>query len=152
MLKKLAVLLLVAAPALAGCRTTAPSPSVGKSGAGASTPTAAVERFLAAARAQDITALSLIWGTANGPARATIPKDELERREIIMLCHLRHERHRIVDEVSLLQGQRRVTVDLTAGEMTRRTNLTTIPATGGGWYVLAVDLEPLRDICAARRQ
>lgn len=151
MSKKLAALLLIAAPVLASCRTTAPVHASGTSGRGAATPVAAVERFLAAARAQDMPAMSLIWGTAAGPARATIPPDELERRQVIMMCHLRHDRHRIVDETSLLQGQRRVTADLTAGDMTRRTNLSVVPATAGGWYVLAVDLEALRDICAARR-
>ena len=151
MVKKLAALLLIAAPVLAGCRTASPVPAPGTTGGGAPTSSAAVERFLAAARAQDLQALGLIWGTEAGPARATMPREEMERRQVVMLCHLRHDRHRIVDEVALLQGQRRITADLTMGDLTRRTNLTTVPASAGGRYVMAVDLEPLRDLCAARR-
>lgn len=153
MRKKLVALLLIAAPVLVACRSTAPVQQGGTPlpGGGASSPVAAAELFLAAARAQDLQAMGLIWGTENGPARGTMDPNDMERRQVVMMCHLRHGSHRIVDETSLLQGQRRVTVDLTAGTMTRRTNITAVPAKNGAWYVLAVDLEPLRDICATRR-
>lgn len=149
MRKKLVALLLLAAPAFVACRSSAPL-NAGQGG-GAVTSNAAVDQFLGAARAQDIQAMSLIWGTENGPARTTVPRDQLERRIVSMMCHLRHERYRLVDETTVLQGQRRITVDLTAGNLTRRTNIVTVPANTGGWYVLSADLEPLRDICASRQ-
>lgn len=150
MRKKLVALLLIVAPVFAACRASAPM-TAGEGG-GAPSPKAAAEQFLAAARAQDIQAMSLIWGTENGPARTTVQADQLERRIVSMMCHLRHDRYRLIDETSVLQGQRRLTVELTAGDLTRRTNLVAIPATAGGWYVLSADLEPLRDICANRQQ
>ncbi len=149
MRKKLVALLLIAAPMFVACRSSAPL-NAGQ-GAGAVSSRAAVEQFLGAARTQDINAMSLIWGTENGPARTTVQRDQLERRIVSMMCHLRHDQYRIVDETSVLQGQRRLTVDLTTSNMTRRTNLVTIPANTGGWYVLSADLEPLRDICANRQ-
>lgn len=152
MRKKLVALLLVAAPVFAGCRASIPVYQPGTPGGGAVTAAAAAESFLAAARAQDIQALNLIWGTREGPALYTVPNETRERRAVVMLCHLRHDSHRLVDETSLLQGERRVTVEITRGDMTRRTNLTAVPANHGGWYVMAADLEPLRDICAERQQ
>lgn len=150
MKKKLAILLLAAAPVFAACGPSAPRSAPVPAGAGGATSSrAAVESFLAAARAQDLQALSLIWGSEAGPARATMSRDELERREIVMLCHLRHDRHAVIEESSLLGTQRRVTVDLMQGTLTRRTNLVTVPSASGAWYVLSVDLEPLQDLCAA---
>ncbi|HEU5175047.1 MAG TPA: hypothetical protein VFT96_09870 [Gemmatimonadaceae bacterium] len=151
MTKKLAILLLIAAPVLAACgskRTGAPGP-IGASGA--TSPRTATEAFLAAAKAQDLQALSLIWGSQAGPARATMPREELERREVVMLCHLRHETHEILEEGSLLGQQRRLVVELTQGKITRRTSIVTEPTQSGAWYVLSVDLEPLQDLCAAGR-
>ena len=153
MLKKLAMLLLLAAPVMTACRTTPPAtrPAVDRASGGATSSSAAVEAFFAAAKAQDIQALSLIWGSEAGPARATLPREELERREIVMLCHLRHDRYAVIAESALLGQQRRVTVDLTQGAQTRRTNLVTVPSATGAWYVLSVDLEPLQQFCASQR-
>lgn len=154
MMKKLAMLLLLAAPVMTACRTTpsATRPAVDRTGSGGATSSrTAVEGFLAAAKAQDIQALSLIWGSEAGPARATLPREELERREIVMLCHLRHDSYSIIAESALLGQQRRVTVDLTQGARTRRTNLVTVPSATGAWYVLSVDLEPLQQFCASQR-
>jgi hypothetical protein len=149
MRKKLVALLLIVAPVFAACRASAPM--VAGQGGGAATPRAAVEQFLAAARAQDIRATSLIWGTKDGPASVTVASDKLERQVVTMHCFLRHDRHVVIDETPVLEGQRRFTIDLTAGTITRRTNLVAVPATAGGWYVLSADLEPLRDICANRQ-
>jgi len=93
----------------------------------------------------------MVWGTEAGPARATMKPDELEKRELVMMCYLRHDAHRIVEDVPVAGGQRRVTVELSLDALTRRTNLVTLTARDGAWYVQSVDLEPLVDLCAARR-
>lgn len=149
MRKKLVALLLIVAPIFVACRASGPVP--GAQGGGAATPRAAVEQFLAAARAQDIRATSLIWGSRVGPATVTVDRDKIERQVVTMHCFLRHDRYAIIDETPVLEGQRRFTVDLTAGPLTRRTNIVTVPADAGGWYVVSTDLEPLRDICANRQ-
>ena len=84
--KKLAIAMLLV---LAACRgkTGNVSPTAG----GANSPREAIDRFLASAKSQDYDAMGLIFGTAAGPARATINKDELEKREFIMMRCLRHE-------------------------------------------------------------
>ena len=151
MRKKLVALLLLAAPVFVACRTTTTLQGAGPSGGGATSPRVAAESFLAAAREQNLGAMSAIWGTAEGPARATIEKNELERRQLVMMCHLRHDSHRIVDEAPLPRGLRQIVVELTSGSLTRRTNLEAVPTRNGAWYIQSVDLEPLRDICANRR-
>lgn len=151
MRKKLAILLLLAAPVVAACGSKPSTTPVPAGAGGATSPRTAVESFLAAAKAQDLQALSLIWGSEKGPARETMPREELERREIVMLCHLRHDRHEVIEESALLGQQRRITVDVSQGRITRRTNLVAVPAANGAWYVLSVDLEPLQDLCATIR-
>src|SRR5579883_1210574 len=68
------IVTLIAAGAAAvtvACRSTPTRPSGDLSGA----PSArgAVERFLAAVRAQDLQAMSVVWGTKNGPSRDALP-------------------------------------------------------------------------------
>jgi len=43
-----------------------------------------VDQFLAAVKAQDLQAMSVVWGTSKGPARDQLERSELEKREIIM--------------------------------------------------------------------
>ena len=151
MTKKLAILLLIAAPVLAACGSKRTGTPVPAGASGATSPRTATEAFLAAAKAQDLQALSLIWGSQAGPARATMPREELERREVVMLCHMRHDTHEILEEGALLGRQRRLVVELTQGKITRRTTIVAEPTSSGAWYVLSVDLEPLQDLCAAGR-
>lgn len=158
MRKKLALLLLLVAPMLGACGSggsgsaAAARPAAVPAGTGGATSArAAVETFLAAAKAQDVQGMSLIWGSATGPARNAMPKDVLEKREIVMFCYLRHDTYRIVDERAALNDQRRFDVELTLGNRSLRTDLMTVLATDGHWYVLSANLEPLSDHCAAKR-
>ena len=52
---------------------------------GAATPAAAVDAFLAAAKAEDLQAMSAVWGTPTGSVRDQIPRDELDKREIYII-------------------------------------------------------------------
>ena len=64
------VLVVVATVGLPACRSAAPAPSaapVAQAGPGAGTPSAAVERFLEAARATEVSAMAQLFGTAGGP-------------------------------------------------------------------------------------
>ena len=63
--------------------------------AGATSSAAAVEQFLSAAKAQDLQAMSAVWGNAVSPMRERVDRQELERRLLIMTCHLRHDTSRI---------------------------------------------------------
>lgn len=115
---------------------------------GAATPALAVQRFLAAARAQDLQALSLAWGSTRGPARDVVPRDQIERRELIMICYLTHDSYTIRGENAATEGRRAFTVELRRGPVARRTTMTTVKGPANRYYVGDVALEPLSDLCA----
>ena len=50
---------------------------------------------LAAATLQDIQAISAVWGDEKGMTRDRIARDELEKRTLIMICVLGHEKQTI---------------------------------------------------------
>jgi hypothetical protein len=139
--RKLVLALLV----FAACRTSAtpkgPMP-------GAPAPRAAVESFLSAVRAQDLQAMSAVWGSTKGPARDIIDdRAELEKRELVMQCYLNHDRFRILGDVPGDNGGRVFRVELTKGNLTRATTFTTVPGPSERWYVLEADLNPVKDLC-----
>jgi hypothetical protein len=154
-MKKLPLALLLAAACHGAGQQ--PSPAVRPAGApfgsasgGATSPRAAVTSFLASARSQDLQAMALVWGTAAGPAINTIPREEREKRELIMMCFLRHERYQLMSESGSTGGQRRIEAELAHGTLARKTTFTVVPAPDGRWYVQAFDMEAVRDLCANR--
>ena len=114
---------------------------------GAPAPRTAVEQFLAAVRAQDLQAMSIIWGTDKGPTRDQIERRELEKRELIMQCMFAHDRFRILEEMGGVGGRRVFRVELTRGRIVRVTNFTTIQGPSERWYVESADIEPVKDLC-----
>lgn len=158
--------LIVLGVLLAGCRgsmtptpapqpttpatTTTPASPATTGGTGAATPSAALSAFLAAAKAGDLQAMSVIWGTAGGPARGTMPAAELEMREIFISKCIRHDRFTVLSESQAQGGKRVMNVQLTMGSLTRASNFTLVPGPQGRWYVETVDLPALDDICKLR--
>lgn len=122
-------------------------PQTGGPLTGAPAPRTAVEQFLAAVRAQDLQAMSIIWGTDKGPTRDQIERRELEKRELIMQCMFAHDRFRILDETGGAAGRRVFRVELTRGRIVRVTNFTTIQGPSERWYVESADIEPVKDLC-----
>lgn len=114
---------------------------------GASTPRQAVESFLAAARSQDLQAMSVVWGTDHGPARDIIDRDVLEKREIIMVCFFGAEKSAIGGEATGQDGSRTFTVTLTKGSLTRQTDFTAVRGPADRWYVQNADILKVRDFC-----
>jgi hypothetical protein len=133
--------------ALAACTHSA-TPGPGRQLTGADSPRRAVESFLAAVRAQDLQAMSVIWGTQKGPARDVVDRAQLERRELIMQCYLNHDKFQILSEAPSQDESRMFAVSLTKGSMTRETSFTTVRGPSNRWYVLEAQLEPVRDLCA----
>lgn len=134
---------LLAAFVLGGCRTPGP----GGVQTGADRPRRAVELFLAAVNAQDIQAMSVVWGTEKGPARDQLPRQELERREIIMQQCFAHDRFRVVDEQPGEGGSRVIRVEVTRGRTTKTPQFVTIKGPSERWYVLDADIAAMRDLC-----
>lgn len=129
--------------ALAACA----SAGRGIDATGAPTPALAVERFLHSAKAQDLQAMSTVWGTSKGPARDVVDRSQLEQRELIMMCYLTHDTFRILSEGPGLEGRRSFAVQLQRGPTARATTIVTVPGPSSRWYVESVALEPLRDLC-----
>src|SRR5438045_4036676 len=79
--------------------TNAPLPAVAPAGSatGGADARGAVLAFLDAAKNQDLQALSAVWGSTEGSVRDTgaIPRDEMEKRELVMMCYLSHDSHQI---------------------------------------------------------
>src|SRR6476661_9515704 len=115
--RKLLIGLLVAVGACTTRTTTipaAPAPSPSTSAAGQQTPREALTTFLAAANATDLQAMSGVWGDKDGSVRASgkMGREEIEKREIIMMCYLKHDRYRVVSESPAVDNERVLAVEL----------------------------------------
>jgi hypothetical protein len=114
---------------------------------GAASPQLAVDQFLGAVRARDLQAMSTVFGTSNGPARETMDRGELEKREVIMTCYFTNDSYRILGERSGLGGHREVSVELKKGNITRQTTFYAVRGPGDRWYVDNIDIAAVRDFC-----
>jgi len=140
--RKVAVLVFVTA-----CATASQTmPNNGQLTGGA-TPQLAVDQFLVAVRNRDLQAMSAVFGTNRGPARETMDRTELEKREIILACYFNNDSYRTLGEQSGQAGHREVQVELKRGAQTRQSTFYTIKGPGDRWYVDNMDIASVRDFC-----
>jgi len=119
---------------------------------GAAAPRLAVEQFMAAARAQDLQAFSAIWGSEKGSARDVVPREQLEKRELTMMCYLTHDKFDITSELTPKASEHDFTVAVSRGAITKDTKVTVVQGPSERWYVLDVQLEPLQALCSGAQQ
>ena len=81
---------------LSACSSATRNTAAGGATTGAATPRLAVEQFLRGAKATDIQAMSAVFGTKAGPARETMDRTELEKRQVILACFFTHDTYRIL--------------------------------------------------------
>lgn len=145
MLRRLGLSVLVLLTA-AGCRAGAvPSGSTG-----AASSTEAVVAFLNAAKAQDLQAISAVWGNDESLTRDRVDRQELERRLLIITCHLRHDESRIGAPRLGEAGRNLMNVELVKGTLQATVPFTTVRnPRNDRWYVEDIDLRPARPICNA---
>jgi hypothetical protein len=108
-----------------------------------SDPTAAVEQFLAGVDANDVRAMSRVWGSSKGPAANWMDADEMQKRLSVVRSYLVHESY-VIEPGEPVRG-------IKSGERTIRVQLTrlgcrpvvpfTVLRVGDGWLVSAIDLE-----------
>ena len=138
---------------LAACSTSAAQQQaatpVSSNVVGADSPRQAVQAFLAAAHAQDLKAMALVWGTNDGPARDVVQASQLEKRELIMQCYVTHDSYSVLSEVPGEKGARVLSVSLTKGQLARQSKFTAVKGRGDRWFIQDIQLEPLKDLCAA---
>ena len=131
--------------AIFGCHRTVGGPE-----AGALSSTAAVEQYLSAAKAQDLQALSAVWGNAEAPVRDREDRQQLERRLLIITCHLRHDGSRIGAAQPGASGKLLHRVELTQGDKKASPMFTTVRNTKTGrWFVEDFDFKSTASFCTA---
>ena len=129
---------------LAACRSA--PPREGSEVTGAATPQAAVDRLLAAIRAQDLQALGAVWGDKRGSARDIMPRDEYDQRVIIMQCYFSHDQSRMLSGPTTKVDTVLFNVELTKGQARATTTAKTLQGPGSRWYVLTLEPVP-RGFC-----
>jgi hypothetical protein len=119
---------------------------------GANNPRAALQAFLDAAKAQDLQALSSVWGSTNGPARNTIPRGDLEKRELVLMCFLHHESDSIGPQSLVAGGKLQFPVVLRrdSPSLVRATTATVVQGPSSRWYVETIELRPVEAFCQRR--
>jgi len=123
------------------------NPQPGDRLTGAAAPRLAVEQFMAAVKAQDLQAMSLVWGTVKGPARDQLERNELEKREIIMQGCYDHERFRILDEGPAPDGERVVRVEVTRGAKKATPSFAVVKGPSDRWYVRDAGITAMKEMC-----
>ena len=111
----------------------------------------ALDAFLAAIRSKDLQALGANWGDKDGPIRDSkrISLDELEKRELLLMCYFSHDSYTVLDDQAAAGGERKLTVRLTKGTLSRTTDFL-LASAPQRWYVRSGNVEPVRDLCSRR--
>ena len=126
----------------AACHTAPAGSSLG----GAESPRAAVESYLAAARAKDLQALGAVWGDEKGATRDRIPRVQLDELELIQLCLLKHDQARISEPSQSVGGRLTMQVDLTQGQLKANVKFTVAKGPSNRWYVQDFDSQLLQNV------
>ncbi len=132
---------------LTACSSATQRSAQGGPATGAVTPQLAVEQFLRGAKATDIQAMSNVFGTKAGPARETMDRTELEKRQVILACFFTHDTYRILGEAPGIGGHRDIRVELKKGKVTRQPTFYVIQGPAERWYVSNMDIAAVRDFC-----
>jgi len=151
-MKKLIIsLVLIAACQTSTKAVSGPAPMVRYGNqVGAADAVTAVRGFLAAAKEPDLQAMGVLFGDAQGPARDVLPREELEKREVIMARCLRHDRYDIVGDAPNPGGGRNFVVNLVYHDLARSSNFEVVMGPSNRWYVQKFDPGALNDICSKR--
>lgn len=155
-MKKLAIAIMLV---VAGCRGQSAASGPARQG-GAGTPREAIERFVGAAKAQDYDGMSLAFGSADGPARTTMPKsltkkqratysDDLKKREFIFMRCLRNDRFQVGSETTTPTGGRVLGAQFWLRNVTASTTFTVVEGPSGRWYVQDFKMDDLQSICTS---
>lgn len=135
-MKRLVIVLCAAA----ACHSAPPGIRVGTSD-----PRSAVEQILAAARAQDLQAVTAVWGDERGLLRDRISREEVESRSFILACLLRSDTHTLGDPLPAPGGHVLITADLTQGKARGSTRFELAQTPERRWLVTNVDVQALQN-------
>jgi hypothetical protein len=138
--KRIALLLVF----VAACKTVVVhEPANGMTGG--ESPRAAVDRFIAGARAQDLQAIGAVFGNDKGPMRDQTDRAVAERQLLIQLQCLRHDKATISGPVRGEGGRQIFVVDFTQGTNTASVHFTTVRGPSDRWYVEIFEIVVLQN-------
>ena len=137
-MKRVAVLLI---PLFAACASLGGS----SANSGAPSPSAAIAQFLDGANRKDLLAIAAVWGTDRGPASKSMGRQELERRELIMMQCLSHEKSSLGATSPGEGGRIKVPVTLTAATRSATPVFTVVLGPRSRWYVENFDIDEVRN-------
>jgi hypothetical protein len=135
-MRRLPVLLLVLGAACGGgSRPQTPQPQ---------SVNAALEQFLAAVKANDLTRMGGLWGTERGPAVEWMKAQELHQRLAVIQKYLDHVGYRIIEGPLAVPNRsdlRSYRVDLQRSQCNQAVPIDVVRTRSGGWLVYDVHLE-----------
>lgn len=127
------------------------NPGPGSQLTGAAAPRIAAEQFMKAVAAQDLQAMSVVWGTEKGAARDQLDRGELDKRLIMIQTCYAHDRFAVMDETPGPLGHRFVKVTVTRGRMSKTPNFELVKGPSDRWYVLDADFDAMQQMCRQSR-
>lgn len=123
------------------------NPGPGNQMTGAPAARLAADQFMKAVAAQDLQAMSVVWGTEKGAARDQLDRSDLEKRLIlIQSCYL-HDRYVLGDEAPGQNGHRMIKVTITRGRRTKTPTFELVRGPSDRWYVLDADFDAMQEMC-----
>lgn len=84
--------------------------------------------------------MSLVWGSKAGPARETLAREELEKREVVLAQCLANDSASFVNENQAPDGDRQVRYALHHGNVVRTPTFSVEEGPLSRWYVREIDL------------
>jgi hypothetical protein len=101
--------------------------------------------MLAGAKAQDLQAVTAVWGDETGLNRDKWDRPQLESRAFIVTCVLKNDTAKVTDTQSAGNGRFLVAVDLTQGKNSGSTRFQAARTKEGRWLVADVDIVALQN-------
>ena len=105
---------------------------------------AALEQFLAAVKANDLSRMGGLWGTERGPAVQWMKSEELRQRLTVIQKYLDHVGYRIIEGPLAVPNRndlRTYRVDLQRSACNQAVPIDVVHTRSGGWLVYDVHLE-----------
>lgn len=125
------------------------NPAPGVALAGSVAPREATSDFLKAVKAQDLQAMSMVWGNERGPGRDYFDRAELDKRLLVMQSCYEHDRFQVLDEAPGTGGTSIVRVQLVRGSRTKTTNFVAHKGPSNRYFVDVRDgdFRAMSDFC-----
>ena len=137
---------MLVAAVLAACSH---NPAPGAPMAGSVAARQATVDFLNAVKAQDLQAMSIVWGNERGPGRDYFDRAELDKRLLVMQSCYDHDRFTVLDESPGTNSTSILRVQLVRGSRTKTTSFVAHKGPSNRFFVDVrdADFRAMSDFC-----